>query len=68
MASVELEEGRDGVGTITFGPTIPYRAFLGPGWPGAGRVGPAFQAIHEASRVYRVINDARAQLNPGPAA
>jgi PH (Pleckstrin Homology) domain-containing protein len=65
MASVELEEGRDGIGSITFGPSLPFRGFFGPGWPGAGRYGPAFQAVRDANRVYRLINDARSQLAPG---
>ena len=64
LSSVELEEGRHGTGSITFGPTLPWRGMLGPGWPGAGRQGPAFLAIPDAPRIYRLINDTRLSIAP----
>jgi hypothetical protein len=56
----QLDEGRGGVGTITFGPISPYLTSLGAGWPGARGGAPAFIAIAEAARVFRLIDAARA--------
>jgi len=62
LPSTELDERRDGFGSISFGPTGPYRSFLGPGWPGARSLSPAFEAIPNVRRVFELINDARAQV------
>lgn len=56
----QLEEGPRGVGTITFGPTSPFIAHLGGGWPGSRIGNSALIAIPDAARVFRLIDRARA--------
>jgi hypothetical protein len=57
----QLERGRSGIGTITFGPT-PSAFRAPPGWPTLGMYAqpPAFLTIPDADRVSRVLQDARA--------
>jgi hypothetical protein len=59
LPPVQLEEGSSGVGTITFGTTTGIR--VPPGWPtmGAYAGAPAFLSIRDASRVYRIVQEAR---------
>jgi len=59
----QLEEGPRGVGTITFGPLSPYAGTFGAGWPGIRSGAPAFVAIADAARVFRLIDRARAAAN-----
>ena len=60
LPSLELDEGRDGLGTITFGPVGSlFRA--PPGWPTFGmyQAPPAFQSIRDVRAVFDVVQQAR---------
>jgi hypothetical protein len=59
----QLDEGQRGIGTITFGPISPYTSTFGAGWPGIRAGAPAFVAIPDAARVFRLIDRARAVAN-----
>ena len=59
LPAPQLDEGADGIGTITFGPAYPAARWLGASWPGA-RIGPMIVAVDDAGRVFRSIADARA--------
>jgi hypothetical protein len=61
-----LDQGTDGVGTITFGPGSPWGMAVPAGWPGMSRYGPAFVGIADASRVFKVIDDAVAAARSQP--
>ena len=63
LPSAQLDEGRDGVGTITFGAMTGYMR-LPPGWPTLGmyRMPPAFQSIRDSRRVFEMLQQARANL------
>ncbi len=52
LSEVSLSEVKDGIGTITFGPTAPWWAGSG-GWPGANKnASPAFDSIGDAREVF----------------
>jgi hypothetical protein len=61
VPSPQLERGRRGIGTISFGPA-PSAFRAPPGWPTLGMYAqpPAFLTIPDAERVYRILQDARA--------
>ena len=62
----QLEQGGQGLGTITFGTAISgFRP--PPGWPTMGMYAqsPSFAAIPDAARVYRIIQDAREAVRAG---
>jgi hypothetical protein len=56
-----LDQGADGVGTITFGQPFMQEAWLPAGWPMMGRSTPAFVAIEGASNVFATLEDAVSQ-------
>ena len=58
---VQLEEQSSGVGRISFSSGGPFFR-PPPGWPMAGMYGrpTAFESIRDASRVYHIIQDAKA--------
>jgi hypothetical protein len=58
LPSPQLEARADGIGTITFGAVYPFPVWGAAGWPGTSRV-PAFVAIREAGRVFRLLEEAR---------
>jgi hypothetical protein len=59
LPSAQLVEGRNGVGTISFGPPDPYARWMGAGWPGYRSSTIGFIAIDDAAAVYRTISEAR---------
>jgi hypothetical protein len=65
LPSPTLDEGADGIGTITFGPQSPLESSLPAGWPMMGRGSPSFAAIQDASRVFRLIDNAVAEARSG---
>lgn len=62
LPSVQLDEARDGTGTITFGSTGGFMR-MPPGWPAFGmyRNPPAFQSIRDARRVFDKLQETRAE-------
>ena len=58
LPSPTLDQGVDGVGTITFGPTFPYASWLPAGWPMMRAMSPSFTTIADASSVFRRIDEA----------
>jgi hypothetical protein len=61
MPAPTLDQGADGVGTITFGPSGPYESWVPPGWPMMRRMSPSFMTIADSSAVFRKIDEAVAQ-------
>jgi hypothetical protein len=62
LAEMEINEGRRGRGTITFGPTSAQAAML-RGWPGTGKsLPPAFEGIEGARQVLEIIRKAQQPL------
>ena len=61
ISDVTLAEQSDGMGTITFGPSLPMaRWTAGAAWPGASNYAPpAFDMISRARDVYSSIRDAQ---------
>lgn len=61
LSDVSLSESKDGVGTITFGPTVGW--WLGAsGWPGARKSQPpAFESVAGARSVFDQIRQAQRQ-------
>ena len=66
LPAPSLDQATDGVGTISFGPVSPWQTTMPAGWPGAGRAGTAFVGIAEASRVFKIIDDAAAAARSQP--
>ena len=64
LSDVTLEEEGGGVGTITFGPSLPmWRWFGGAGWPGAGLYrGPILESVTAAREVFHQIRTAQQAL------
>jgi len=59
LAEMNVSEGRNGRGTITFGP-VGFQTSMGRGWPGANRAAPpAFEGIEEVDRVASLIRGAQ---------
>jgi hypothetical protein len=57
--TLELEQRRDGSGTITFGPSAPWGSwYAGTAWPGV-RPPAAFEMVPDAKRVYELIREAQ---------
>lgn len=66
LPPTQLEvRGASGLGTITFGATLGYR--VPQGWPTMGLYGqaPAFVSIPDATRVYQLVQDAKAATRQG---
>jgi len=63
LPSVELNEGRNGIGSITFGPMGGFLR-VPPGWPTFGfyAIPPAFQSIRDVRTVFDKLQQARADL------
>jgi len=63
LPSVELNEGRNGVGTITFGPMGGFLR-MPAGWPTFGMYAmpPAFQTIRDVRMVFDKLQQARADI------
>ena|ERR1700761_4684557 len=61
LSDVTLTEGRDGKGTITFGPQSPFASMFGgtSSWPGAPQQAPRFDLIDDAKGVYEKIRSAQ---------
>jgi hypothetical protein len=62
LPSLRLDREASGIGTVTFGAVVAFfRA--PPGWPtfGAYAGPPAFASIPDAGRVYRIIQEAKAE-------
>ncbi len=61
LPPAQLEVGSSGLGTITFGTAIGGIR-VPPGWPTMGMYAqaPAFVSVRDATRVYRVVQDAKA--------
>lgn len=57
LQEIALEQRRDGSGSITFGPSLPFAGwYRGVAWPGMSqRVPPAFDLIPDAKGVYDLI-------------
>jgi len=67
LSDVTLHERRDGTGTITFGPTLPFASmYVGVAWPGVATT-PAFEMIPGARQVYNLIRDAQRTSGRGSA-
>jgi hypothetical protein len=60
IATISQERGRDGRGVIRFTDPGPWR-FMLPGWPGSGPRPLGFYAIDDVERVFRIVQDARAE-------
>ena len=60
LPPTQLEQGRSGLGTITFGAVGLFRP--PPGWPTVGlyQSVPAFASIPDAARVFRIVQEAKA--------
>jgi Bacterial membrane flanked domain. len=68
LSDITLQEGRDGAGTITFGPSLPFAAFYaGTAWPGVPQT-PSFEMIPDAHRVYDIIREAQLDSTRTPVA
>jgi tetratricopeptide (TPR) repeat protein len=69
LAELALHEGRNGRGTITFGPNPSGNWAATPGWPGAGRrTAPTFEGIEQVRPVYELIQaaaESARQRSPG---
>ena len=61
LPSVELNEGRNGIGSITFGPMGGFMR-VPAGWPTFGMYAtpPAFQSVRDVRKVYDKLQQARA--------
>ena len=61
LSDVTLTEGRNGKGTITFGPQGPFGSAFGrtSSWPGAQPQSPRFDLIDDAKAVYEKIRSAQ---------
>lgn len=61
LSDVTLTEGRDGKGTITFGPQSPFGSMFGgpSSWPGVQQQLPRFDLIDDAKGVYEKIRSAQ---------
>ena len=61
LPMMQLDGGRSGFGTITFGASGGPWTRLPPGWPTLGMYAPppAFESIADVGRVYRLIQDAK---------
>jgi hypothetical protein len=61
LPEIALEERRDGSGTITFGPNMPFASwYRGMAWPRMDqRLAPAFDLIPDVKVVYDVIRQAQ---------
>ena len=66
LPSPSLDQGTDGVGTITFGPTWPYSSWVPAGWPMMRMTSPSFTTIADASAVFRRIDEAVADARSQP--
>ena len=66
MPGVELNEGRLGTGSITFGSATGFMR-VPPGWPTMGmyRNPPSFQAVANVRQVFDILQKARADLRAG---
>jgi hypothetical protein len=60
-----LEMGSDGVGTISFGPRLPFESFLPAGWPMMRSMSPSFSVIPDATAVFRMVDEAVAKARAG---
>lgn len=58
LPAPSLDQGADGVGTITFGPTFPFGAWMPAGWPMMRSMSPTFTTIADASAVFKRIDEA----------
>ena len=61
LSDVTLTEGRNGKGSITFGPPSPFGSMFGgtSSWPGAQQQSPRFDLIEDARIVYEKIRSAQ---------
>lgn len=61
LLEIGLEQHRDGSGTITFGPSMPFASwYRGFAWPGMDQaMAPAFDLITDAKVVYAIIRQAQ---------
>jgi Bacterial PH domain len=61
LSDVSLTEGRNGSGTISFGPLPPFHSWYGQsGWPVSGYSAvPSFQLADDVRQVYEIICDAQ---------
>ncbi len=64
LSDVTLTEGRNGRGSITFGPQGPFGSMFGgtSSWPGGQQQSPRFDLIDDAKLVYEKIRNV--QLTP----
>jgi hypothetical protein len=66
LPSPTLDQGADGVGTITFGPAWPYGSWVPAGWPMMRAMSPTFTTIADASAVFMRIDEAVAEARSQP--
>jgi hypothetical protein len=61
LSDVTLNEGRNGKGSITFGPQSPLGSMFGgtSTWPGTQQQSPRFDLIDDAKIVYEKIRSAQ---------
>jgi len=61
LSDISLDERRNGMGTVSFGPTNPF-GWWGGGmaWPGMPTGSPAFELIPNARSVYEIVRKAQA--------
>lgn len=64
----QLDDQGNGLGTITFGPSLGSMR-LPPGWPSMGMYTrpAAFSAIRDSARVFEMLQDAKAEARDGAA-
>ena len=69
LPSVQLDEGRDGTGSITLGPASGFMR-VPPGWPTMGiyRAPAAIQSIRNVRRAFDVLQQARSELRSAASA
>lgn len=67
LPGAQLDESRDGVGTITFGTPVGFMR-LPPGWPTMGmyRAPSAFQSIRDVRRTFDTLQQARTDVRFTP--
>jgi hypothetical protein len=66
LPPTQLDQSGSGLGTITFG--VPVAGFRPPpGWPTMGSYAPvpAFAAVPDAAKVYRIVLDAKTAVQAG---